>query len=154
MKNVLLVAALAFAPVAQAQSKPDAVIGTWKLNVAKSKYEPGPAPKGTTLTFEVAGDGVKVSSKGEDASGKPTSTEYTAKYDGKDYPITGSQNADTVALKRIDARTQERTDKKGDKVVATSTRVVSADGKTMTVTTKGTNAQGQAVNNVAVWDKQ
>ena len=68
--------------------------------------------------------------------------------------MTGSQNADKVSLKRIDARTMERTDKKGDTVVLTSTRIVSEDGKTMTVTTKGTNAQGQAVDNVTVWEKQ
>ena len=75
-------------------------------------------------------------------------------YSHFNYPITGSQNADTVALKRIDARTIERTDKKGEKVVATSSRAVSEDGKTMTVTTTGTNAQGQAMNNVTVWEKQ
>jgi hypothetical protein len=129
-------------------------IGTWKLNVEKSKYSPGPAPQGQTMKIEASGDGEKATTEGVNAAGTATMTEYTAQYDGKDYPITGSQNADTVSLKRIDARTLERTDKKGDKVVATSTRVVSEDGKTMTVTTKGTNAQGQAVNNVTVWEKQ
>ena len=128
--------------------------GTWKLNLAKSKYDPGPAPQSNTMTIEASSDGETATTKGVNAAGTATGTQYMAKYDGKDYPITGSQNADTVALKRIDARTLERTDKKGDKVVATSTRVVSEDGKTMTVTTKGTNAQGQAVNNVTVWDKQ
>jgi hypothetical protein len=128
--------------------------GTWKLNLEKSKYDPGPAPQSNTMTIEVSGDGETATTKGVNQAGAATGTQYTAQYDGKDYPITGSQNADTVALKRVDARTQERTDKKGDKVVATSTRVVSADGKTMTVTTKGTNAQGQAVNNVTVWEKQ
>jgi hypothetical protein len=129
-------------------------IGTWKLNVEKSKYSPGPAPQGQTMKIEASGDGEKATTEGVNAAGTATLTEYTAQYDGKDYPITGSQNADTVSLKRIDARTLERTDKKGDKVVGTSTRVVSEDGKTMTVTTKGTNAQGQAVNNVTVWEKQ
>ena len=100
------------------------------------------------------GQGEKVATEGVDAEGKPTATQYTANFDGKDYPITGSQNADTVSLKRIDARTTERTGKKGDKVVQTMTRVVSQDGKTMTNTVKGTNAQGQTVNNVAVWEKQ
>jgi hypothetical protein len=129
-------------------------IGTWKLNVEKSKYSPGPAPQGQTMKIEASGDGEKATTEGVNAAGTATMTQYTAQYDGKDYPMTGSQNADTVSLKRIDARTLERTDKKGDKVVATSTRVVSEDGKTMTVTTKGTNAQGQAVNNVTVWEKQ
>ena len=129
-------------------------LGTWKLNVAKSKYDPGPAPQSVTMKIEAAGEGEKSTTEGVNATGAPTKTEYTAQYDGKDYPMTGSQNADTVALKRIDARTLERTDKKGDKVVATSTRVISEDGKTMTVTVKGTNAKGQAVNNVTVWEKQ
>ena len=128
--------------------------GTWKLNVAKSTYDPGPAPQSVTMKIEAAGEGERATTEGVNATGAPTKTEYTAQYDGKDYPITGSQNADMVSLKRIDARTLERTDKKGDKVVATSTRVVSEDGKTMTATTKGTNAQGQAVNNVTVWEKQ
>ena len=128
--------------------------GTWKLNVAKSTYDPGPAPQSSTTKIEAAGEGEKAITEGVNATGAPTKTEYTAQYDGKDYPLTGSQNADTLALKRIDARTLERTDKKGDKVVATSTHVVSEDGKTRTVTSKGTNAQGQATNNVTVWEKQ
>ena len=106
------------------------------------------------MKIEASGDGEKAITEGVNAAGTATMTQYTAQYDGKDSPMTGSQNADTVSLKRIDARTLERTDKKGDKVVGTSTRVVSEDGKTMTVTTKGTNAQGQAVNNVTVWEKQ
>jgi len=140
--------------VAQAQN--DAVIGTWKLNVAKSKYDPGPAPKGSTLTFEVAGDGIKVTAKGQDAEGKPTGTQYTAKYDGKDHPITltGSQDFDSIALKRVDAFKAEGTRKKAGKVVQTYTRVVSPDGKVLTLTVKGTNAKGQAVSNVIVYDKQ
>jgi hypothetical protein len=132
----------------------DARIGTWKLNVAKSKYSPGPAPQSLTMKVEAPGEGEKFTSEGVNAAGTPTMTQYTANFDGKDYPLTGSQNADKVSLKRIDARTTERTDKKGDKVVLTATRVVSKDGKTMTVTVKGTNAQGQAVDNVAVWEKQ
>ena len=132
----------------------DARIGTWKLNVAKSKYSPGPAPQSNTLKIEASGQGEKVTTEGVNATGTPTMTQYTANFDGKDYPLTGSQNADKVSLKRIDARTTERTDKKGDKVVQTVTRVVSQDGKTMTVTEKGTNAQGQAVDNVVVYEKQ
>ena len=132
----------------------DARIGTWKLNVAKSKYSPGPAPQSVTMKVEASGQGEKSTTEGVNAAGAPTKTEYTANYDGKDYPMTGSQNADTVSLKRIDARTLERIDKKGEKVMVTSTRVLSEDGKTMTVTTKGTNAQGQALDNVTIWEKQ
>jgi hypothetical protein len=129
-------------------------IGTWKLNVEKSKYNPGPAPKSETLKIEASGQGEKATVEGVNAAGTPIMTQYAAQYDGKDYPYTGSQNVDTLSLKRIDARTIERTNKKGDKVVSTSTQVISQDGKTVTVTTKGTNAQGQAVDNVTVWEKQ
>ena len=138
-----------------AQAK-DPRIGTWKLNVAKSKYSPGPAPQSLTVKVEPAAQGEKVTAEFVNADGSRTTTSYMeANFDGKDYPLTGSAlGADMVSLKRIDARTTERTDKKGAKVIQTLRRVVSQDGKTMTVTTKGTNAQGQAMNNVAVFDRQ
>ena len=132
----------------------DARIGTWKLNVEKSKYSPGPAPKNETGKIEASGQGEKATTEGVNAAGTPIMVQYTANFDGKDYPLTGSQNADTVLLKRLDARTTERTNKKGEQVVLTVTQVVSQDGKTMTATVKGTNAQGQAVDNVTVWEKQ
>jgi hypothetical protein len=132
----------------------DPRIGTWKLNVEKSKFSPGPALQSQTLKVEASGEGEKVTMEGVNAAGTPIMFQYTAHFDGNDYPLAGAQNADTVSLKRIDARTTERTDKKGDKVVATLTRVVSQDGKTMTVTVKGTNAQGQAVDTVVVYEKQ
>jgi len=132
----------------------DPRMGTWKLNVAKSKYSPGPAPRSVTLKVEPSGQGEKVTAEFVNADGTRTTSVYTANFDGKDRPLTGSAVADTVSLKRIDARTTDRTDKKGGKVVQTLKRVVSQNGKTMTVTVKGTNAQGQAVNNVVVFDKQ
>ncbi len=131
----------------------DPAIGTWTLDVAKSKFSPGPPLKSLTVRFEAAGDGVKLMTDGVNAEGQPTHTEYTANYDGKDYPITGSAIADTVSLTRIDARTIQRTDKKGGKVVQTLTRKISADGKMFTVTVKGTDAKGQPVNNVLVFAK-
>jgi hypothetical protein len=99
------------------------------------------------------GEGEKVTSESVFATGAKTVSVYTANYDGKPYPITGSETADTVMLKRVDANTSERTDSKGGKAVQTLVRVVSKDGKTMTVTVKGSNAQGQAVNNVVVFEK-
>ena len=132
----------------------DPRMGTWKLNVAKSKYSPGPAPQALTVKVEPSGQGEKATAEFVNADGTRTTTQYTANYDGKDNPLPGSQIADTVSLKRIDARTTDRTDKKGGKVAQTLRRVISKDGKTMTVTTKGTNAQGQAVNNVAVFAKE
>lgn len=132
----------------------DARVGTWKLNVEKSKYNAGAAPQSLMMKIEPAGQGEKVSTEGVSATGTPTKTEYTAQFDGKDYPLTGSSNVDKVALKRVDDRTMERTFKKGDKVLLTSMQVVTPDGKTLTNTVKGTDAQGQAVDNVQVWDKQ
>jgi hypothetical protein len=132
----------------------DPAAGTWELNVAKSTFSPGPAPKSLTRTFEVNGADVKYTAKGVDAAGKPTLLEYSAKYDGKDYPVTGSQDFDTISLKQVDPATSVATLKKGGKLVQTTTRVVSKDGKTLTLTVKGKNAKGQAVNNVMVFDKQ
>ncbi len=132
----------------------DPMMGTWELNVAKSKFSPGPAPKSQTRTYEASGAGVKYTAKGVDAEGKPTLVQYTANFDGKDYPITGSPDSDSISLKKVDANTIEATQKKAGKVVLTSKRAVSKDGKTMTVTNKGTNAKGQAVDNVLVLDKK
>ncbi len=106
------------------------------------------------MKVELAGKGEKATTEFVNPDGTRTTVQYTANFDGKDYPLTGSQVADSVSLKRIDARTTDRTDKKGGKVAQTLRRVVSQDGKTMTVTVKGTNAQGQKVNNVVVFDKQ
>ncbi len=128
--------------------------GTWKMNPAKSKYSPGPAPKSVTVKIESDADNIKLSSDGIDAAGNPTHVEFTAKYDGQDYPITGVPNAETIALKRIDASTTESTSKKAGQVVMTVRSVVSNDGKTRTSTFKGKDAQGQDVNNVVVYDKQ
>jgi hypothetical protein len=133
----------------------DPLHGTWKLNAAKSQFDPGPAPKSVTVTFAPAGEGVKVTADVVGADDKATHTSYTGNYDGKDYPITGSNTgAETVSLKRIDAATTQRIDKKGGKVVMTFTRKVSTDGKTLTVTVHGTNAKGQAVNDVVMFTKQ
>ena len=137
-----------------AAAAPDQHSGTWKLNPAKSSYSPGPAPKSNTVTINSDADNIKLSSDGIDATGNPTHVEYTAKYDGKDYPITGVPNVDTVALERPDANTIRSTMKKGDQVVMTVTSVISKDGNTRTSTFKGKNAQGQDVNNVVVYDKQ
>jgi len=147
--GVILVTAVAVVSAQGANPR----IGTWHLNVAKSTFSPGPAPKSQVLTIKAAGAGEKVTSESVLATDAKTVSVYTANYDGKPYPITGSETADTVTLKRVDANTSERTDSKGGKAVQTLIRVVSKDGKTMTVTIKGTNAQGQAVNNVVVFEK-
>ena len=144
---------LVLAVMAAAQTDP--FVGTWTLNLAKSKDSPGPAPKSTTTVYEAAGKGYKISVKTEPASGATQSWSYTTNLDGKESPITGNNpNADTVTVKRIDAHTLESTSRKGGQVTATQRNVVSADGKTRTVTTTGTTADGQKVNNVAVYEKK
>jgi hypothetical protein len=131
----------------------DANIGTWKLNEAKSKLGPG-APKNNTVVYEAVGDNVKVTIDGTDSDGKPTHNEWTGKYDGKDYPVTGDPNSDARSLKKIDDRTLAFTVKKGGKVTITGRIVVSADGKSRTVTTSGTDATGKKVSSTAVYDKE
>jgi hypothetical protein len=128
-------------------------VGSWKLNVAKSKLGSEPPPQSITSTIKVVGQGARMTGVRIGADGLRTECHYTANYDGKDYPITGSPNADTVSLKRIDARTIERTDKKAGKVVETSTTVFSEDGKTCTTTGKARNAQGEDFHFVVVHDK-
>lgn len=131
----------------------DANIGTWKLNEAKSKIGAG-APKNTSVVYEAAGDNVKVTVEGVDGAAKPTHSEWTGKYDGKDYPVTGDPSSDVRSVKKIDDHTLELTLKKDGKVTGTGRIVISADGKTRTVTVKGTDATGKKFHATSVYDKQ
>ena len=128
--------------------------GSWKMNPAKSKYSPGPAAKSVNLKVEADENGVKIESEGTDGEGNPTHVAYDAKFDGKDYPLTGLPYGDTVSVKRVAADTIQSTIKKGDNVVMTVTSKVSKDGKTRTSTFIGKDAQGHDVRNVVVYDKQ
>jgi hypothetical protein len=132
----------------------DPLNGTWTLNPAKSKFRSGPVIKSQTRTYEVSGNSVKQSLEGVDSQGKPVHSGFTGKYDGKDYPMTGNPDADTIAVQRIDPYTAKSVMKKDGKVVMQTTRKVSKDGKTATFTTHGTNAKGEKVDNVLVFDKQ
>ena len=132
----------------------DPIIGTWELNLTKSKFTPGPGPKSETRTYVAAGPDIKATSKGIGADGKPTATQWTVNYDGKDRPEIGNPDADALSLKRIDAYTTEFSEKRASKVVLTGARVISRDGKVMTITSKGTDAKGQAVNDVMVFEKR
>jgi hypothetical protein len=149
--TVALYAAL-FLRVAVASG--DQLTGTWKLNAAKSKYSPGPAPQNLTVTIESDENSYKVIAEGTDRNGKRLHVEYSAKFDGKDYPITGVPNADTVSVKRIDANTVESMQRKGGQLTMTVTTKVSKDGKSRTSTFLGKDANGHAVHNVAVFDRQ
>jgi hypothetical protein len=154
VRKVFLVLAVAVWTVASTPlfAQQDPILGMWKLNVAKSKYSPGPAPQSNVITFEKAGDAIKVTTKGVGADGKPTASEYTAKYDGKDYPIKGAAS-DTVSLRKVNERVVERTDKKGGKETIKLTRELAPDGKSFTVTVKGTNTKGEPVNSLLVWER-
>ncbi len=134
----------------------DPLIGTWKLNVAKSKFVPGPGYKAQTLKYEAAPNGgLKLTADIVGADGKETHDGYTAIYDGKEYPMTvPSSNADTVRLERIDAYTTVRTNTKAGKPTMIQKRTVSKDGKTMTVTTTGVDGQGRQLHNTQVYDRQ
>jgi hypothetical protein len=151
---VIGVVTTALAGTALAQAA-DPQIGNWKLNVAKSTYNPGPAPKSGTTKIEAAGAGAKVIVDATAADGTARHWEFTANYDGKDVPVVGNNpDADTVARTRVNANTVQTVSKKAGKVVTTQQSTVSADSKTRTVTTKGVNAAGKTVDNVAVYERQ
>jgi flavin-dependent dehydrogenase len=127
-------------------------MGTWKLNETKSKIAAGVA-KNHTVVYEAAGDDVKVTVDGTDSDGKPVHNEWTGKFDGKDYPVTGDPTSDARSYRKVNANTLALTIKKGGKITVTGRIVVSADGKRRTVTTSGKNPQGKKFKSIAVYDK-
>jgi hypothetical protein len=148
-----VVSATALPQIGFAQSKSSA--GTWKLNLAKSKYSPGPPPRSSTLTYQVEGQSLTATTEGIDAQGNPTKVVHGPYvYDGKSYPVTGARAYDAASYKIINDSTDEITRTKMGKVVQTVTEVLSEDGKTLTFTTTGVNANGQQINNTAVYEKQ
>jgi hypothetical protein len=133
----------------------DNQVGTWKVNVTKSKYDPASlTPKSTTVKTEAITGGVKSTVDNVDADGKTLHYGYTAKYDGKAVPVKGDPNRDSTSWKKIDEYSFEQVNRKNDKVTTTTRVVYARDGKSRTATTTGTNPQGQKVNNVVVWEKQ
>ncbi len=129
------------------------MIGSWKLDEAKSKVSSG-AAKNSTVVYEAAVDNIKCTIDGVDAQGKPSHIEWTGKFDGKDYPLTGDPTGDTRAYKKVNERTMDGITKKDGKVTGSSHIVVSADGKTRTVTTDLTDSAGKKAHSVAFYDKQ
>ena len=156
MKPVLgtlaLAALLAIASAVIAADAPDPVIGTWKLNTAKSTG--ATLPRSETRTYAASAGGIALTWKRVGADGKETSVETTFKYDGKDYPVTGSPDFDALSVKRVDANTIDSTQKRMGKAVGTTKRTVSKDGKTLTLVSKLTNAKGEVVNTTLVYDRQ
>ena len=135
-------------------SQGDPELGTWVLNPVKSTYDPGPPFKRQIRTVEKAGDGQRLRNETETADGTHAVVGYTAEFDGRDYPVTGSPYGDTVVLERLDSHTVKAMVKKGGKLVLTDTRVVSNDGKALTITQIGMSLNGQPMNNVLVYDRK
>ena len=151
-KAIVLTLALCFVGVALGHAD-DAFMGTWKLNEAKSKFAPG-SRKNNTVVYKAAGDNVKVTADGTDSDGKPAHNEWTGKFDGKDYPVTGDPTGETRSYKMVNDRTLTLTDKKNGKTTVTGRIVVSADGKSRTVTVSRTDPTGKKFHRTAAYDKQ
>ena len=154
---VLLAVVVCLCGSAGSRAEDNPILGKWKLNVEKSKFTPGPAPKSQTRTVEADGDNVKYSFEVVSADGKTGSYGFTVKYDGKFYPVTGSgmpYGAEEISIKKTTSHSYRATLKRGGKVVATSHAVVSKDGKTTTLTGKGTDASGKAASMTAVFEKE
>jgi hypothetical protein len=132
----------------------DAAVGTWKLNVAKSTFSPGPAPKSQTRTYAESAPGLTLTLKTVAADGKETTNTLSFKDDGKPYPVTGSPDFDMVAVTRVDALTVTSVQTKAGKAVGSGTRAVSKDGKSLTFSAKLTDAKGVKHDDVSVYDRQ
>ncbi len=130
----------------------DSLMGTWKLNESKSKFS-ADGRKNHTVVYETVGENVKITVDGTDKDGKATHNEWTGKFDGKDYPVTGDPTSDMRSYKKVDDHTLAMTVKKDGKVTGTGRVVVSADGKSRKVVTVGTDAEGKKTKNTAVYDK-
>ncbi|WP_156029756.1 hypothetical protein [Sphingomonas sp. URHD0057] len=149
-----LVAGLALSG-ARAGAPGNPIIGTWKLNVAKSTFTPGPGWRSQTRTYRLApGGGVIVDWVGVGGHGEPMRVRFESKTDGKDYPMKGSANYDTLNAVRVDALTVKSEEKRGGKVVGIAIRKVSPDGKVMTITDDGTNRKGEKFSQVLVFERQ
>jgi hypothetical protein len=132
----------------------DSVVGTWNLNLAKSTFSPGPAPKSETRTYAESAQGITVTTKTTAADGKESTTTLSFKDDGKPYPVSGNPDYDMVSVTRVDALTIHGTQTKAGAAVGTVVRTVSKDGKTLTLKLKGTRANGAKYDNVSVYDRQ
>ena len=153
-RRMMILGAIVFCFAASSAFAADAFSGNWKVNLAKSKYDPGPGPKGPNFSkIEAIPGGLKFTNDGVNSKGETTHNEWSGMFDGKDNPVKGDPNRDTAALKKIDDYTIEITNKKGGKVTTVTRAVFSRDGKTRSQTTTGTNAQGIKVNNSIVYDK-
>jgi hypothetical protein len=153
LRRVLLATMLTIGVAAIAAAAPDPVVGTWKLNAAKSTFKSGAVTTAQTRTYAQTEKGLTVTIKGT-VGGKETTTTASYSFDGKEYPITGNPDWDSLTAKQVDANKAEFTFKRAGKVVGSTTRTVSKDGKSMTATANYTDAKGGKVENEMVFDKQ
>jgi hypothetical protein len=151
--KTLLVAAI-FAIGTSAVLAADPAVGNWKLNLAKSTFSPGPAPKSQTRSYTESAEGTTLTVKTTAADGKESTSTLTFKGDGKPYPVSGNPDFDMVAVTRVDATTVHSIQTKAGATVGTGVRTVSKDGKTLTFAQKGTHANGVKYDDVSVYDRQ
>src|SRR5919198_81100 len=149
IKMIVLSAAIVLGAAAVCLAD-DPNLGTWKLNEAKSHFAKG-ATKNHTVVYEPAGDMVKVTVDGTDGDGNAVHSEWTGKFDGRFYAVTGSSTSDKRRYRRINRRALAFTETKGRKVVVSGTIMVSRDGKSRTVSTTSTDAKGKRIHNTAVY---
>lgn len=155
-KRILSLAAalmVALSLGAQAAHAKDPLEGTWMLNVEKSTFRVAPGPRGQIRTYSRDGDVEKLVARGVSWDKKPTLVKYSARYDGKDYDITGSLGGDKISLRRIDSHTTESSQKRNGKAVIVATRTVSPDLQTLTVVSKGSTAEGQEIDSILVFER-
>jgi hypothetical protein len=159
--STILVASLISADVPSliaSQSEPkitaDLVLGTWHLNLARSKFNPGPAPKSSTRTYELYRDGIKTTVETIYADGHTAFVQFISDYTGDQVPVSGSPDADMLSLKRVDAHIAEVVLFHAGQEMGSARRTISDDGKTMTITVKMTNAKGIRVNDVQIFEKE
>jgi hypothetical protein len=151
-KTLLLTLGLCFAGTASSFAQ-SPQMGTWKLDEVQSKVPSGFA-KNSTVIYAADGDNIKVTTDGTGSDGKPMHTEWTGKFDGKEYPLTGDTSADSRSYKTIDDRTLELTNRKGRKTIANGRVIVSKSGKTRTLYVTGTNSSNKNVYSISIYDKQ
>ena len=155
MRHLLIAStfAVALASTFAVAQTPSVMPGEWTLDVSKSSFSPGPAPKSQHAVLTAIPNGIRTSADRVEADGKRVHFEWNGTFDGKDQPVLGDPARDHVSVKKIDDYTIEVTNKKDGKVTTLLRAVYAKDGKSRTETTTGTNAQGKPVRNVTYWTK-
>ncbi len=153
-RAVFAVVAVIGMTIAAAGGGADPIVGTWVLDASQSQFAAGPALASQTRTYTQSGPNISLVMKTATADGKESATKTTYQLDGKDYPVTGSMDYDSLSGKQLNSHSAEFVLKKGGKKIGTTTRTVSADGKTMTSKMTVTLAAGEKANQTLVFHKQ